>query len=203
MDVKEKIEKTDNDEEKSRLIHKHIKQIQIVKRTIPYQRKTKWIKSTEIEAKYVTITFFDGSISYFYLICNNGSSGKWILSDDKGGVLEELNIPIVQRFVNATKEKERKAQDKKLEDEYKGMYNPKDLQIRGFEAMAKFLCMSSAVSVRKRYLQDFFEDSITVDDNGVHIMDAARALEIMKASKNAWIIKILNNFYQIRKKKGK
>ena len=79
----------------------------------------------------------------------------------------------------------------------------KDLQIRGFDAMAKFLCMSGSVGVRRRYAQGFFEDAITVDENGVHIMDAARALEIMKASKNAWIIKILSNFYKVRKKKGK
>lgn len=202
MDVKEKIEKTENDEEKSRLVHKHIKQIQIVKRMIPYQRKAKWIKSTEVEAKYVTVSFFDGSIRYFYLLCNHGSCSKWILSDEQGSVLEDLNIPIVQRFVNTKKREARKAQDEK-DDEFKGMYNPKDLQIRGFDAMAKFLCMSGSVGVRRRYAQGFFEDAITVDENGVHIMDAARALEIMKASKNAWIIKILSNFYKVRKKKGK
>ena len=67
MDVKEKIEKTENDEEKSRLVHKHIKQIQIVKRMIPYQRKAKWIKSTEVEAKYVTVSFVT-SICYAIMV---------------------------------------------------------------------------------------------------------------------------------------
>lgn len=203
MDVKEKIEKTENDEEKSRLIHKHIKQIQITKRMIPYRRKAKWIKSAEVEAKHVTISLFDGSIRYFYLLCNNGNCSKWILSDEKGCVLEDIDIPIAQRFINSKKREVRKAQDKKWEDEYNGMHNPKDLYIRGFEAMATFLCMSSAASVRRRYTEGFFEDAITVNENGVHIMDAAKALEIMKASKNAWIIKALRNFYQIRKKKGK
>ena len=83
------------------------------------------------------------------------------------------------------------------------MYDPKDLFIRGFDAMAIFLCMSSAASVRRRYAEGFFEDSITVDENGVHIMDAAEALKIMKASKNAWIKKILDNFYKVRKKRTK
>ena len=34
-------------------------------------------------------------------------------------------------------------------------------------------------------------------------MDAAKALEIMKASDNTWIKKSLEKFYQVRKKKGK
>lgn len=69
--------------------------------------------------------------------------------------------------------------------------------------MAAFLCMSSAASVRRRYSEGFFEDSITVDENGTHIMNAEKALAIMKASKNTWIIRTLRNFYKIRKKKGR
>ena len=202
MDVKAKIESTENDEERSRLVHKHIKSVSFEKRMIPFERKTKWIKSEEGEAKYVTITLFDGTKRYFYLLCNNGSCGKWINSDEKGTVLDDLDITMLQRFVNNKKKYIRKNQTKKWEDEFDGMYDPKDLYIRGFEAMAVFLCMSSEASVRRRYLQGFFEDSITEDENGVHIMDAAKALKIMKASNNAWIIKTLKNFYKIRKKKG-
>lgn len=201
MDIKEKIEKTENDEEKSRLIHKHIKQIQIDKRIISYLRKTKWIKSEEVEAKYVTITLYDGTVRYYYLICNNGKCSKWMQSDENGSVLRDIDIPIVQRFINSQKKEVRQSQAKRWEDEFDGMYNPKDLHIRGFEAMATFLCMSSAASVRRRYTEGFFEDAISTDESGIHIMDAARALEIMKASKNAWIIKTLRNFYKIRKKK--
>lgn len=203
MDVKEKIERSENDEEKSRLVHKHIKQVCIEKRMIHHERKTKWVKSNESEAKYVTITLFDGSCRYFYLLCNNGKCSKWINSDEKGRVLDDINIPIVQRFVSSKKKETQTSQNRKWEDEFDGMYDPKDLYIRGFEAMATFLCMSSAASVRRRYSEGFFEDSITVDENGVHVMNAEKALAIMKVSKNAWIIKTLRNFYKIRKKKGK
>lgn len=203
MDVRRKIENTENDEEKSRLVHKHIKQVLVEKRMIPYQRKTKWANTDDVEAKYVTVTLFNGTQCYFYLLCNNGNCSKWLESDEQGNILGDAGITIVQRFVNSKKEAARQNQGRKWEDEYDGVYDPKDLYIRGFEAMAVFLCMSSAASVRRRYSEGFFEDAITVDENGVHVMDAAKALNIMKASKNAWIIKTLRNFYQIRKKKSK
>lgn len=203
MAIQEKIGSTENDEERSRLVHKHIKKVCFVNRVIPFSPKTKWIATKETEAKYVRVTYFDETNCYFYLLCNNGNCNKWINSDEQGNVLDELGIEIQQRFVNVYKGNTRIAQNKRWEDEFKGMYDPKDLFIRGFDAMAIFLCMSSAASVRRRYAEGFFEDSITVDENGVHIMDAAKALEIMKASKNAWIKKILDNFYKVRKKKGK
>lgn len=197
--IKEKIASTENDEERSRLIHKHIKRVSFVKRTIPFSRKTKWVKSDETEAKYVTVTYFDETSQYFYLLCNNGNCSKWLLADEQGNALDELNIEIQQRFVNVYKGNTRISQNKKWEDEFYGMYDPKELYIRGFEAMAVFLCMSSEVSVRSRYNKGFFGDSITIDENGVHVMDAAKALKIMKESKNAWIKKILDNFYKVRK----
>lgn len=201
LDVKAKIERTENDEEKSRLIHKHIKQITVEKRLIDYQRKTKWAKGTEVEAKYVTVTLFDGTERYFYLLCNNGNCSKWLNSDERGNVLDAVEIDITQRF--AAKEGTQKNQSRKWEEEFEGIYDPKDLYLRGFEAMATYLCMSSAASVRRRYAEGFFEDAITVDENGIHIMDAAKALAIMKASNNAWIVKTLRNFYKIRKKRSR
>lgn len=203
MDVKEKIERTDNDEEKSRLVHKHIKKVSFEKRMIPYQRKSKWAKSTDIEAKYVTVTLYDNTNRYFYLFCNNGVCSRWLHSDENGSVLDDLNIDIVKRFVNTKKKAARKALSKKSAAEYDGLYAPKDLYIRGFDAMAAFLCMSSSATARRWYAKGLFADAITVDNDGVHIMDAAKALEIMKASDNTWIKKSLEKFYQVRKKKGK
>ena len=201
LDVKGKIEKTESDEERSRLIHKHIKQVCFESRTIPYKHKSKWTKSDENHAKYVTVTLFDGTCRYFYLLCNNGNCTKWINSDENGNVLDDVDFEIIQRFVNKRKRVDRKIQKERWEKEFDGMYNPKDLYIRGFEAMAVFLCMSSEEGVRRRYNEGLFEDAITTDEDGVHVMDAAKALEIMKTNKSGWIKKILDNFYKVRKKK--
>lgn len=201
LDVKGKIEKTESDEERSRLIHKHIKKVSFISKTIPYKHKSKWAKTDENYARYVTVTLFDGTCRYFYLLCNNGNCTKWIKSDENGNVLDDVDFDIIQRFVNKQKRVDRKSQKERWEKVFDGVYAPKDLYIRGFEAMATYLCMSSEEGVRRRYNEGFFEDAITTDEEGVHIMDAAKALEIMKASKNGWIKKILDNFYQIRKKK--
>lgn len=203
LDVKGKIEKTESDEERSRLIHKHIKKVSFESRTIPYKHKTKWAKTDENYARYVTVSLFDGTCRYFYLLCNNGNCTKWINSDENGNVLEDVDFKIIQRFDNKQKRVDRKTQKERWEKEFDGVYNPKDLYIRGFEAMAVFLCMSSEEGVRRRYNEGFFEDAITTDEEGMHVMDATKALEIMKASKSAWIKKILDNFYKIRKKRGK
>ncbi len=203
LDVKEKIEKTESDEERSRLIHKHIKQVSFESRAIPYKHKSKWTKSDENYARYVTVTLFDGTYRYFYLLCNNGNCTKWINSDEKGSILDDVDFKILQRFVNKQKKADRKSQKARWAEEFDGVYNPKDLYIRGFEAMAAYLCMSSEEGVRRRYNEGFFEDAITTDEDGVHIMDAAKALEIMKTSDSAWIKKILDNFYKVRKKRSK
>ena len=198
--MKEKIANTVNDEERSRLIHKHIKQVTFEKRMIPYQHRTKWIKSGEIEAKYVTVTLFNGEQCYYYLLCVNGKCTKWITSDENGNILGDVDFDILQRFATKPRRIVGKSQKERWEEEFNGVYNPKDLYIRGFEAMAAFLCMSSEISVRKRYNEGFFEDAITTDKDGVHIMDAAKALKIMQASESAWIKKALKKFYEVRKK---
>ena len=203
IDVKEKIANTVNDEERSRLIHKHIKQVSFEKRTIPYQHKTKWIKSGEIESKYVTVALFNGEQRYYYLQCANGKCTKWINSDENGNVLTDVDFDILHRFATKSRRVVGKSQKERWEEEFDGIYDPKDLHIRGFEAMAAFLCMSSEISVRRRYNEGFFEDAITTDEDGVHIMDAAKALKIMQASESAWIKKALKKFYEVRKKKGK
>ena len=160
LDVKGKIEKTESDEERSRLIHKHIKKASFISKTIPYKHKSKWAKTDENYARYVTVTLFDGTCRYFYLLCNNGNCTKWIKSDENGNVLDDVDFDIIQRFVNKQKRVDRKSQKERWEKEYDGVYAPKDLYIRGFEAMATYLCMSSEEGVRRRYNEGFFEDAI-------------------------------------------
>lgn len=187
-----KIAKTKNEEERSRLVHKHIKKVSFVNRALPYNRESRADDSKVVEAKYVTVKYYDETSQYFYLVCDKGIGNSWINADDQGNALDELNIEILQRCKGRN--------NQRWEDKYAGMYDPKDLYIRGFSDMTVFLCMSSEATLRRKFAAGFFEDAITVDADGVHVMDAAKALKVMNASNSTWAVKTLRNFYQIRKK---
>ena len=57
--IKDKLEKSVTDEEKFRIVHKHIQQVTIEKSIITYKFNEK--KEKEAAAKFVTFTLFDGT----------------------------------------------------------------------------------------------------------------------------------------------
>lgn len=195
--IREKIEATATDEEKSRLVHKHIKEVNVEKQTIVYTFNEKKVK--EAPAKYVTITFYDGTQQYFYFISTDGKGGHWIDSDIDGNVLGDLPINIERKITNQTKLRIRAKEKERKKAAFESIYSPDRLYLYGCREMAEYLCLSKN-SIQRFCKEGFFKDALSKYGKKTYILDAERALEIMRASEEAWIKKAVQNFDELHGK---
>ena len=195
--IREKIEATATDEEKSRLVHKHIKEVNVEKQTIVYTFNEKKVK--EAPAKYVTITFYDGTLQYFHFISTDGKGGHWIDSDIDGNVLGDLPINIERKITNQTKLRIRAKEKERKKAAFESIYSPDRLYLYGCREMAEYLCLSKN-SIQRFCKEGFFKDALSKYDKKTYILDAERALEIMRASEEAWIKKAVQNFDELHGK---
>lgn len=195
--IREKIEATATDEEKSRLVHKHIKEVNVEKQTIVYTFNEKKVK--EAPAKYVTITFYDGTQQYFHFISTDGKGGHWIDSDIDGNVLGDLPINIERKITNQTKLRIRSKEKERKKAAFESIYSPDRLYLYGCREMAEYLCLSKN-SIQRFCKEGFFKDALSKYGKKTYILDAERALEIMRASEEAWIKKAVQNFDELHGK---
>ena len=195
--IREKIEATATDEEKSRLVHKHIKEVNVEKQTIVYTFNEKKVK--EAPAKYVTITFYDGTQQYFHFISTDGKGGHWIDSDIDGNVLGDLPINIERKITNQTKLRIRAKEKEREKAAFESIYSPDRLYLYGCREMAEYLCLSKN-SIQRFCKEGFFKDALSKYGKKTYILDAERALEIMRASEEAWIKKAVQNFDELHGK---
>lgn len=194
--IREKIERTANDEEKFRLVHKHIKQLNVEKRTITYSFNPKKVKVVEV--KYLTVTFYDEKVQYYYFLSTDGNGGHWINSDADGNVLDNIDLTIERKLIDKTKQRMRTKAKEKKEKAFSSQYSPERHYLYGYHQMSKYLCMG--VSTIKRRCDDgFFKDALSMFDKKTKILDAARALEIMRESDDEWIkmvVKRIDNHHK-------
>lgn len=195
--IREKIEATATDEEKSRLVHKHIKEVNVEKQTIVYTFNEKKVK--EAPAKYVTITFYDGTQQYFHFISTDGKGGHWIDSDIDGNVLGDLPINIERKITNQTKLRIRAKEKERKKAAFESIYSPDRLYLYGCREMAEYLCLSKN-SIQRFCKEGFFKDALSKYGKKTYILDAERALDIMRASEEAWIKKAVQNFDELHGK---
>ena len=195
--IREKIEATATDEEKPRLVHKHIKEVNVEKQTIVYTFNEKKVK--EAPAKYVTITFYDGTQQYFHFISTDGKGGHWIDSDIDGNVLGDLPINIERKITNQTKLRIRAKEKERKKAAFESIYSPDRLYLYGCREMAEYLCLSKN-SIQRFCKEGFFKDALSKYGKKTYILDAERALEIMRASEEAWIKKAVQNFDELHGK---
>lgn len=195
--IREKIEATATDEEKSRLVHKHIKEVNVEKQTIVYTFNEKKVK--EAPAKYVTITFYDGTQQYFHFISTDGKGGHWIDSDIDGNVLGDIPINIERKITNQTKLRIRAKEKERKKAAFESIYSPDRLYLYGCREMAEYLCLSKN-SIQRFCKEGFFKDALSKYGKKTYILDAERALEIMRASEEAWIKKAVQNFDELHGK---
>ena len=195
--IREKIEATATDEEKSRLVHKHIKEVNVEKQTIVYTFNEKKVK--EAPAKYVTITFYDGTQQYFHFLSTDGKGGHWIDSDIDGNVLGDLPINIERKITNQTKLRIRAKEKERKKAAFESIYSPDRLYLYGCREMAEYLCLSKN-SIQRFCKEGFFKDALSKYGKKTYILDAERALEIMRASEEAWIKKAVQNFDELHGK---
>lgn len=197
--VREKIGAITNEEEKYRLVHKHIKFLMIEERSIIHALKSNQTK--EAKARYLTVSFKDGEMKYFYFLPYDGYGGHWINSDADGKVLDKVELTIEQRYgiprQKAFRLRKKHERDKAFEAKY-----PKDrLYLRTYSEMSEYFGMSKN-SLQRRCEAGFFQDALTKCNRRTHMLDAERALEIMRASDSPYIKRIVEKFDAKQRKEG-
>lgn len=191
INIKEKLEKTATDEEKFRIVHKHVQQVQVEKSIITYKFNEKKVR--EAAAKFVTLTLYDGTLQYYYFLSTDGNGGHWITSNNDHEVCDDVELTIERKIINKTKLRQRAKNRAKKQEAFDSQYSSDRLYLHGYQEMADYLCM--CMSTVQRYCeQGFFKDALSQFDKKTHILDAERALEIMRASDNAWVKKAVKNF---------
>lgn len=189
--IREKIENITSDDEKFRLVHKHIKSVCLENRTISYSHNI--TPSHQVEVRYLTVTFLDGSIKYYYFIPNDGHGGHWINSDADGNVLNDIDLVIERRYIDKSKIAFREKEKERKKKDFESKYSPDKLFLHSYSEMSEYFGMSRN-SIIRRCAEGFFQDALSMYDKRTHILDAERALEIMRACDSSYIKRVVEKF---------
>lgn len=189
--IREKIENITSDDEKFRLVHKHIKSVCLENRTISYSHNS--TPSHQVEVRYLTVTFLDGNIKYYYFIPNDGHGGHWINSDADGNVLNDIDLVIERRYIDKSKIAFREKEKERKKKDFESKYSPDKLFLHSYSEMSEYFGMSRN-SIIRRCDEGFFQDALSMYDKRTHILDAERALEIMRACDSSYIKRVVEKF---------
>ena len=191
INIKEKLEKTATDEEKFRIVHRHIQQVQIEKETITYKFNEKKVR--EAAAKFVILTMYDGTKQYYYFLSTDGNGGHWITSNNDHEVCDNVELTIERKMINKTKLRQRAKNREKKKQAFESQYAPDRLYLHGYEEMSEYLGINTS-TVRRYCKKGIFKEALSQFDKRSHILDAEKAIAIMRASEDAWIKKAVKNF---------
>lgn len=189
----------DSDYERFKLCQKHIKNIEIEKTKIMYSFRTKKVGEKETVARFITFYLYNGDNNYYYYIPFDGYNGRFINSNEKKEVLDDANIPIIRRFYDKTKLKQKEKRKAQKIAEYEKIYIPGRKYLHGLDEMADFFGVVRS-TIWRWIKAGFFEEAISKFDNKTQIMDVEIALELMRKTDNIWIRKILKSYEEKNKK---
>ncbi|MCF0186389.1 MAG: DUF3853 family protein [Bacteroidaceae bacterium] len=190
--IRDALANIDSDFERYKLCQKHIQEILIDKATIQYKFKTERIGTKQAFARFIRLILYSGETHYFYFLPFDGHNGHFINSNKDGDVLDNAEIPILRRYVDTSKVKQREKRAAKIKEKYDSMYSPDKHYIKGVCAMASYFSVANA-TMSRWISTGFFNEAISQFDKKTKILDVEKALELMRKSDNVWIKKILDH----------
>ena len=96
-------------------------------------------------------------------------------------------------MISKTKLRQREKNRAKKKEAFESKYSPDRHFLHGYKEMSEYLCMNMN-TVCRRCNDGFFKDALSMYDKRTKILDAERALEIMRASDDVWIKKSVEKF---------
>ena len=176
------ISRIDSDQERSEIIHRHIREIRVKDSQVVYRfNRRSGTKLTP--AKFITIYTFKGETMCFYYVCQSRKNGI-LVSDENGNAGKELNVPRLERFVDYTKqrqhEKERQRRDEAREREYPRAEG----WVFGYDTCSKELHLSSGTVHRHVHNGDF--DGCYETVGGLNIFNTKKIIATIVNSEEKW-----------------
>lgn len=190
-----------SDTERSAIIHKHVKSVNIENRDIEWQLRYRLRKGL---ARFITISLYRGETLYFYYLPNSGYGGAILKADKEGNVIERINYEYLERYFDKGK-RERNAKAKQQRKEQRETAYPAKRYCFAYSGLGKFLGVCHATAYRYSETLGILKEAKVGMYLKDYVFDKKKVIEILKAivdsnptnsnesRRRAWVVKLWNN----------
>lgn len=191
MSLEEKIASISDDEERSRIIHRHIQEITIENREIEYEFG---IGKRKTPTRFITIKFYNGEKQYYHYLPSTGRGGVVLLSTSDGLPMEKIRLEYLDRFCDEGKRRRYQEAKEKRQKERKAKY-PDNEYILGYSSLARFLKVGVSTAYRWIETLNVLKPAVVDTYNKEIVVDKKKCIELLAvaAECNVWARKIFNN----------
>jgi len=192
LKLQEALSYIDNDEERVKIISRHVKEVNIEKTSFYLNFKnTKNGKSyRETNGKKITVKYYNRPTEIYLYCPTRRIGGTFFRSNEKCEVLEELYVDYLPRYIDFAKRKRHKREKEEKQEEKAKKYPMSDY-ILGLYDMCGFLGVS--ISSLTRYLKQGYFKEATIKDFGMDIFNKNKCCKILKESNNPVLQRIWKN----------
>ena len=191
MSLEEKIAGISDDEERSRIIHRHIQEITVENRETEYEFG---IGKRKTPTRFITIKFYSGEKQYYHYLPSTGRGGIVLLSTSDGLPMEKIRLEYLDRFCDGGKRRRYQEAKEKRQQERKVKY-PDNEYILGYSGLARFLKVGVSTAYRWTETLDVLKPAVVDIYNKQIVIDRKKCIKLLAvaAEHNVWAKKIFNN----------
>ncbi len=189
--LRERISLIVDDEERSKIIHRHIKSVSVSKTE---RKEIDFISGTKMASvKFVTVYFYNGNVEYFCHVSNGGGRSRFIISNLNKELFEDYEIVFLRRFTDKTKLVQKKKALAKRQRDWEAAFSPDRVYKKGLQAIGKYLHMAPSTVLKHINLghldgayQRFQHDQKT------YVFDVELCVEKLRSLNNPWVNRSLD-----------
>lgn len=189
LELQNRIEAISDDEERSRIVHRHIKRVTVQNRQVEYEFG---IGKRKALSRFISIELYIGESQYYHFIPNSGNGGIIITSDENEELVEKLDFDYLDRYYDEGKRRRSIEAREKNKNERDTLY-PKEKYALGFGELAEWLHVCRSTAFRWIEKDSILRPAVKGKYKKMNIIDKEECLNILRreATNNAWIAKIL------------
>lgn len=189
IELRNNISQIRDDEERSRIVHRHVKKVQLENKKILYKFG---IGERLALSRFISIELYTGAILYFHYIPNAGNGGIVLKADEQGNMIEKISMEYLDRFYDEGKRRRNRERREKNKREREEKY-PSDKYILGYSSLAKFLGVGLSTAHRWVEKLGILKDAVVDRYKKEVVVDKQKCLELLneEAKNNVWVQKSL------------
>lgn len=189
MILRDRIYSITDDEERYRIVHRHIKKVSLINDEIEFEFK---IGKKLAKTRFITVELYNGEIKYFQFIPNAGKGGIVLQATKDGVAFEKISMQYLERYYD-TRKRKRQLEIRKKNIHNRKMLFPTDKYIIGYSDLAEFLKVSIGTAHRWVEKKKLLKPAILTLYKKEVVFDKRICIRIIKeeAKKNVWIAKLL------------
>lgn len=191
MALRQRIYSIESDEEKSRIVHRHIKKVMLKNDEIDYLFG---IGKKKAKSRFITIELYNGDIRYFQFIPNTGKGGVVLEAMESGEAIEKISMQYLDRYFDEGKRRRQREIRERNQQERTTKY-PEDKYILSYSGLASFLKVNISTAHRWVEKLGILKPAVVDRYKKEVVIDKQLCLEILRqeATKNKWAQRILSN----------